>query len=235
MHDECHSRLKQLRWCPVHDRTVQADEVVRGYEYAKGQHVIVTDEDLEGLPVPSKHTIELSAFVEASEIDPVFYEKSYYLEADEVGVKPYALLMRALEEKKLTALAQLALGNKARLCALRPVDGTLMLETLYYPDEISVEQPKMPEVEISDRELGMAFTLIDLLSEDFQPEKYRDGYRDALLGLIEAKIQGQEIVAQAPPPPGEVIDLMAALRASVEAAQRSRDGDGQDEPARRAG
>ena len=139
LHQECNSRLKQLRWCPVCEREVEWGEIIRGFEYAKDQHVIMNDEDFDKLPLPSKHAIELSAFIEADEIDPVYYEKSYYLEADEAGVKPFALLMRSLKEKNLTAIAKIAVRNKERLCALRPLDGTLMLETLFYPDEIRVE------------------------------------------------------------------------------------------------
>src|SRR3990172_6384653 len=155
----------------------------------------MSEEDFEKLPLSSKRTIELTAFVEAREIDPVYYEKSYYLEADEVGAKPFALLMKALIEKNLTAIAKIAVRNKERLCALRPMDGTLMLETLYYPDEIRVERGvELPEVEVSDRELEMAATLIDLLQEPYDPEKYHDDYRAALMQIIEAKLEGQEIV-----------------------------------------
>src|SRR3990170_7591455 len=121
LHRECHSRLKQLRWCPVCEREVEWGEVVRGYEYARDQYVMLTDEDFEKLPLPSKHVIELSAFVEEKEIDPVFYEKSYYLEPAERAEKPYALLLRALEEKKLSATASITIRKKEQLCVLRPL------------------------------------------------------------------------------------------------------------------
>lgn len=223
LHQECGSRLKQLRWCPVCEREVEWGEVARGYEYAKEQHVILTDEDFGKLPLPSKHTIELAAFVKAEEIDPVFYEKSYYLEPEDVGRKPFALLMRALREKQLTAVAKIAIRNKESLCALRPYNGTLMMETLFYPDEISVQKGgEMPQVDVSERELTMAFSLIDLMSEPFQPEQYGDQYRRALTEIIEAKLQGTEIVEAPAAPEGKVVDLMAALRASVEAAKERR-------------
>jgi len=223
LHQECNSRLKQLRWCPVCEREVEWGEIVRGYEWAKDQHVIMTDEDFEKLPLPSKRTIELSAFVKAEEIDPVYYEKSYYLEPDDVGLKPFALLMKALREKGLTAVAKIAIRNKERLCALRPMDGTLMLETLYYPDEIRVERGvELPEVQVSDRELEMASTLIDLLADAFEPEKYEDEYRQALMAIIEAKLQGEEFVEAPAAAPAKVTDLMAALKASVEAAKKRR-------------
>jgi DNA end-binding protein Ku len=222
IHEECGSRIKQVRWCPVDDKEVPYNELARGFEYAKGQHVILTDEDFEKLPLASKHTIELTSFVDASEIDPVYYEKSYYLEPTEVGVKPYALLLRALEEKGLTAVAKLAIRNKERLCALRPAAGTLMLETLFYPDEIREERAQFDDVQISDAEMKMALSLIDAYSEEFEPAKYHDEYREALMELIEAKLSNQEIVVQPEPTPSNVTDLMAALRASVEAAQKAK-------------
>ncbi|MBI1886184.1 MAG: Ku protein [Chloroflexi bacterium] len=221
LHKECGSRLKQLRWCPVCEREVSWDEAGRGYEYARDQHVLLEEEDFARLPLASKHTIQLSAFVDASEIDPIYYERSYYLEPEETGVKPYALLMRALKEKGLTALAKVAVRNKERLCSLRPYNGTLILETMLHPDEIRVEKGEDSDIEVSERELGMAFTLIDLLSEPFDPSKYHDDYREALMEIIQAKLEGQEIV-EAPAAPARVTDLMAALKASVEAAQKGR-------------
>jgi DNA end-binding protein Ku len=233
IHEECGSRIKQVRWCPVDDREVPYDELARGYEYAKGEHVLLSEEDFEKLPLASKHTIELNAFVDAKQIDPIYYEKSYYLEPTEVGVKPYALLMRALEEKGLTAVAKLAIRNKERLCALRPADGTLMLETLYYPDEIRAERTQIEDVKVSDAELKMAFSLIDAYSEDFAPEKYHDEYREALMELIEAKLQNREVVEQPEPAASNVTDLMAALRASVAAAKKAKGEEKEPAPSKR--
>ena len=230
IHEECGGRIKQVRWCPTEEKEIPYDELARGYEYAKGQHVLLTDEDFEKLPLASRHTIELSSFVDAKEIDPIYYEKSYYLEPTEVGVKPYALLLRALDEKGLTAVAKLAIRNKERLCALRPVDGTLMLETLYYPDEIRAERTPIKDVQVSDAELKMAFSLIDAYSEAFAPEKYHDEYREALLELIEAKLENREVVEEPERVASNVTDLMAALRASVEAAQKAKGEE--KEPAR---
>ena len=224
LHKEDGSRLKQLRWCPVHDREVEWSEIVRGYEYAKDEHVIMSDEDFAKLPLPSKHAIELTTFVKAEEIDPVSYEKSYYLEPEETGVKPYALLMRALKDKKLTAVAKIAIRNKERLCALRPSNGTLMLETLYYPDEIrATRELDQPEVKITKKELEMAFSLIDLMAAPFDAEQYQDGYRDALMKVIEAKLQGAEIVAAPAAPEGKIVDLMAALKQSVKSAKERKE------------
>src|SRR5437763_15324778 len=122
LHNECKNRLKQKRWCPVHDREVFQDEVVKAYEYTKDSYVEILDEDLEALPVPSKHAIELTSFVKQAEIDPVYFERTYYLEPDEIGAKPYALLLKALKEKQVSALAKIALRNRESLCVLRAGD-----------------------------------------------------------------------------------------------------------------
>jgi DNA end-binding protein Ku len=237
LHKQDGVRLQQLRWCPEHDRKVEWGEVARGYEYAKDQHVVLTEEDFEKLPLPSKQTVELSAFVKAEEIDPVYYEKSYYLEPDAKGIKPFALLMTALKEKQLTGIAKIAVRNKEQLCALRPMDGTLILETLYYPDEIRVEKTELPETKISEKELDMAYTLIDLLTEEFEPEKYGDEYREALMQVIEAKLEGEELPEVVAAGPAKVTDIMSALRASVEAAKKRKKGEAEEEeeeePARR--
>jgi DNA end-binding protein Ku len=220
LHKKCGSRIKMQRFCPNDEEVVGLDEIERGYEYARDQYVVLNEDDFEKIPLPSKHTIDLAAFVKDDEIDPVFYEKSYYLEPDEVGVKPFALLMKALKKKGLTAVAKLAIRNKERLCALRPYDGTLMLETLYYPDEVRVQKgADAPETKVTEKELDMAFSLIDLMTEDFKPQEFKDNYREALMEVIQAKLEGQEIVEAPAPAEGKVIDLMAALKASVEAAK----------------
>ena len=221
LHATCGTRLKQVRWCPTDEAEVPWNETARGYEYAKGQYVVLTEEDFEKLPLPSKHTIEISAFVAENEIDPVFYERSYYLAPDERAEKPYALLMQALDEKKLAAVAAITIRKKEQLCVLRPQAGVMMMETLYYPDEIRAQ----PEVEtkgakVTGRELEMAFTLIELLRKPFDPEEYKDHYREALEQLIEAKLEGKEVVTSPEVRETKVIDLADALRRSVEAAKK---------------
>lgn len=221
LHSTCGTRLKQVRWCPTDEVEVPWSETVRGYEYAKGQYVILTDEDFEKLPLPSRHTIDLSAFVSESEIDPVYYERSYYLEPDERGEKPYALLLKALEKKGLAALATITMRKKEQLCAIRPRDGVILLETLFYPDEIrKAPAVDLDGVRVNDRELDMAFTLIELLRKPFDPEEYHDHYREALEQLIEAKMEGREVVASPEERDTKVIDLADALRRSVEQARK---------------
>ncbi len=226
LHDKDNSRIKEVKWCPVEDKPVDWDELVRGYEYAKGKYVKMTDEDFESLPLPSKHTIDVSAFVQSAEIDPVYYEKSYYLEPDEAAAKPFVLFMRALTDKQMVAVATITIRNKERLCALRPLGGTLMLDTLLYPDEIRVSaDSELPKAKISKPEIDMAHNLIDIMTKPFNPEEYHDHYREALKKVIEAKLEGHELV-EAPElaAPGKVIDLMEALRASVENAGTGKRG-----------
>ncbi len=226
LHKECKSRLKQKRWCPVDDREVFMDEIVKAYEYSKDSYVEITDEDLEALPLPSKHTIELTSFVQQVEIDPVYFERTYYLEPEQVGAKPYALLLRALKTKQVSAVAKIALRNKESLCVIRASENNvLMLETLYYPDEVrTADLPSTPDVMVSQPELAMALSLVEMLQEPFDPNQYSDNYRMALLDVIEAKRNGQEIVAQPEAPLPQTVDLMAALKASLEAAKKSKTG-----------
>jgi DNA end-binding protein Ku len=221
LHSTCGTRLQQKRWCPTEDVEVPWEEVVRGYEYTKGEYVTLSDEDFEKLPLPSRHTIAINAFVQAAEIDPVYYEKSYFLEPDARGEKAYALLLRALSERNLTGIAAITMRKKEQLCALRGQEGTLTPETLFYPDEVELERGvDLGKVNIDERELDMAFKLIDLLRKPFEPEEYRDHYREALAELIDAKLEGKEVVTSPPPKDTKVIDLADALARSVAAARK---------------
>jgi DNA end-binding protein Ku len=221
LHAKDGTRLKQIRWCPTDEAEVPWNETARGYEYAKGQYVVLTDDDFEKLPLPSRHTIDISAFVEESEIDPIYFEKSYYLEPGERAQKPYALLLRALEEKSLTAIATVTMRNKEQLCAIRAKGGVILLETLYYPDEIRKNiEVDLDGVKVNDKELDMAYTLIELLHKPFDPEEYHDHYREALEQLIEAKLEGKEVVTSPEEKETRVLDLADALRRSVEAARK---------------
>jgi DNA end-binding protein Ku len=182
---------------------------------------VLTDEDFEKLPLPSKHTIDLSAFVEEKEIDPVYYERSYYLEPTERSEKPYALLLQALQKKNLIAIATITIRKKEQLCAIRAHEGTIMLETLFYPDEIRNERGvDVGNAKVSDRELEMAFTLIDIFRKPFDPSEYQDHYREALAELIEAKLEGKQVVQAPAAKETRVLDLADALKRSVEAAKK---------------
>ncbi len=223
LHATCGTKLQQKRWCPTDEVEVPWNETARGYEFTKGEYVMLTEEDFDKLPLPSRHTIELSGFVQEQEIDPVFYERSYYLEPGERAEKPYALLLKALEEKKLSAVAAITIRKKEQLCVLRAHQGSIMLETLYYPDEIRQERGvDLDRVKVSERELEMAFTLIELLKKPFDPSEYRDHYREALAELIERKLEGKQVVTAPPARGTRVIDLAEALKRSVEAARKGR-------------
>lgn len=231
LHAADNSPIKLVRRCSSDGKDLETDEIVKGYEYAKDRYILVDESDLEKLPIPSKHTIELTAFVASEEIDPVFYEKSYHVEPEELGRKPFALLVKALEEKKLNAVGKIAIRTKERLCSLRPRNGSLMLETLFYSDEIKPPDFETPEVKVSEAEMKVAYALIDLLHEPFDPTKYRDEYREGLMSIIEAKLEGHEFVApEEPAAAAPAVDLMAALRASVEAAKK-RKGEAEPSPA----
>ncbi len=222
---ETHTRVRMLRWDPEEECEVPYDEIVKGYEYAKDRYVVLENEDFEKLPLPTKHTITLTAFVNEEEIDPIHYERSYYLEPAETGQKPYSLLIRAMQLKGLIAVAKVAIRTRERLCALRARDDQLILETLYYPDEIRDPGESFTVEEVSEQEMEMARALIEMLEEPFDPTRYRDGYREALMAIINAKLEGQELAVPEEAAAQPAVDLMAALRASVEAARARKEGE----------
>jgi len=223
LHSPCKSRISQQRWCPVCNRQVEYSELEKGYEVSKGQYVIVTKEELDALPLPSKQTVTLTSFVEKADIDMVYHDVSYYVEPDPKAQRPFSLLMRALVDKNRIGIGKIALRNKERLCALRPVGGVLMLDTLLYPDEIRVAtDTPLPSTEVSPQELAMAGSLIDMMAQKFDPAEHKDQYREALEKVINDKTlslgAGEEIPA-APAASNTLPDLMEALRASVENMQ----------------
>ncbi len=235
LHAACSSRLQQKRWCPSCDREVPWDEIVRGYQYTKDRYVLLSDDDFDQLPLASKHTISLSAFVDHEEIDPIYFEKTYFLEPDATGTKPFALLWHALTREKQVGIAKIALREKERLCVLRPHEGTIAIETLYYPDEVLQPNVDVSTTDVPDRELDLAVQIIAHLKESFEPEKYRDEYRDTLTQLIEAKVQGEEPVFAPEAEAGNIIDLMAALRKTLESAKKgpAEEEEAEEKPKRR--
>ncbi|HTQ08507.1 MAG TPA: Ku protein [Fimbriimonadaceae bacterium] len=226
LHKTCGSRVKYQKWCPHDEVVVPNDEIVRGYEYSKGSYVLMTEEDFEDVPVPTKHTLEVTAFVKAEEIDPIYYDTTYYLEAEEAGRKPFALLMKAAREKGVLALGKIALRNKESLCVIREGnDGGVMLETLFFPDEIRkpVDQG-LGDVKIEEKEMKMASSLIEMLEESFDPSQYKDEYREALMRRIEDKVAGKEVQHAPEAAPAKVVDLMEALKKSLEEAKKKKTG-----------
>lgn len=223
VHAVCGSRIRLQKFCPACERVVESSELVKGYEYSKNHFAILSDEDFEAVPVPTRHTITVLSFVKQAEVDPVYFDKAYHIEPSEAGKKPFALLARALQEKGVAALGKIALRNRENLCLVRLSEGGLMLETLHFPDEIKPGSAlRLDKVELDQREVQMALSLVDLLADDFRPENFRDEYREALLARIEAKVQGKELREAPAPTESKVIDLMEALRASVEAAKKTK-------------
>jgi DNA end-binding protein Ku len=198
---------------------VDNDDIVRGFEVEKGRYVPLDDEDLDRLDVELTKTIDICDFVDLDEIDPIYFRKAYYLEPQDGAEKPYRLLTRALEETGKVAIAKIVIRNKQHLAALRPSNGTLVLETMYYADE--VRQPeRVGGGRLAKPEVELAKSLVENLSAKFDPNKYDDTYRKELLQLLRAKAKGKELPEPEQEPEGEVVDLMAALRESVERTQK---------------
>jgi DNA end-binding protein Ku len=222
----------RIRYRKVSDQSgeeVPADQIVRGYEISKGRYVRVEDEEIQTLRPKGSHAIEIEEFVDLDEIDPIYFEQPYYLVPDKRGLKAYKLLEDAMRDLNKVAIGRIVLRSKERLVAIRPVDGVLCVETMRYADEVVARATVLPEseedVEVSERELTMAKQLVEsLASEGFDPTKYHDEYREQLLDLIQRKAAGEEIVAEpATEAPAKVLDLVAALEASLAKAATAKD------------
>jgi DNA end-binding protein Ku len=201
-------------------KSVPPEEIVRGFEITKGQYVPLEDEDLDRLDIELTHSIDICDFVSLDEIDPIFYRKAYYLLPQDGAEKPYRLLVRALEETEKVGIAKVVIRNKQHLAALRAHDGRLILETMYYADEIREPDAVDSKGKLQKAEVEMAKSLVENLSDSFKPDKYDDDYRRELLTLIRAKAKGKDLPEPQGPEDGEVIDLMAALRESVEQTKK---------------
>jgi DNA end-binding protein Ku len=236
LHEECLTRVNQRLWCPFHEREVTRAEIVKGYEWSKGEYVVVNDEDLEKLPLSTTHAVEILDFVERKALPPgtLFVKQAYYFEPEDTGRKPYVLMRKAMQQTDTVAIGKVAVRDKEHLAAIsikesrdgEESDGSFLLNTLYWPDEIrTTSELKIPtdqDVQIADRELKMAVSLVENLIADYRPEQYRDNYREALLEVINAKIEGRETAA-APVPQPKLGDLLDQLKASVEATKKRRE------------
>jgi DNA end-binding protein Ku len=223
LHATCKTPLKRPYMCPVCNTPVESKDMVKGYEYGKGNYVLLNEEEMDAVEVETSKAVSVLGFVDVDEIGPLFYEKSYYLGPEETSVKPFELLRQALVRTDKVALAQATLWKKEHLVALRPIGTGLVLTVLFYVNEVKgpPEIPMTRPIVIADEELELATKLISELTREFDPAKYNDRYREALLNVIEAKVTGKEIEA----PPKVVVaptqDLMAALRASLEAVKKA--------------
>jgi DNA end-binding protein Ku len=222
LHDEDGGRIRMKRVCSVDGEEVSYEHIVKGYEYEKDRYVILSDDDFEAVPVESSRAIDIQQFVDLEEIDPMMYKKSYYLVPEETGAKAYALLREALNRSGKVGVAKVSFRDKEHLAALRFRDEAFVLETMYWPDEI--READFGGIDVSTKvrpnELEMAQTLIDNLTADWDPAEFKDEYREAMLGIVEAKINGEEIEVVEAEPTAKVVDLMEALKASVAAAKK---------------
>ncbi len=230
-------RIAQKRVDSVTNEEVQYEDIVKGYELTKEHYVVITPDELEALDPEKSRTIDIEDFVDIEDIDPIYYDHPYYLVPDKGAAKAYGLLLQAMQESDKVAVARVVLRSKEQLVAIRPAaGGVLMMETMIFADEVVPAEeiddlPAAKELKVSDREVKMAQQLIDSLSSDFEPEKYRDEYREKVLELIERKAAGEEIAVQPEAPePKKVPDLMAALEASLAAVKGDSGDDGKAEP-----
>jgi DNA end-binding protein Ku len=218
-------RIRFRRFCSVCGEEVPYEDVVKGYELSTGEMVILDDEDLADLPLPSTKSIEVLHFAPADQLDPILFNRSYYVEPEAAGARAYVLLRDALEQSGRIAIAQVALRQRESLATLRSRDGVLVLETLLWPDEVrAAEFPFLEQdIEVRPQELTMAASLIDSMTSDFDPDAHHDGYREALIEVVEAKIQGRELAQPSPLEiaAGPSTSLADALKASLAAAQQS--------------
>jgi DNA end-binding protein Ku len=220
LHKECRTPVKMVRTCPHCNREVSWDEVVKGVEYAKGKYVILENDELEAVSPDPNRAIEIIDFVELKEIDPIYFDKTYYLGAQDENNRAYALLRQALKESGKIGVAKVTIRSKQSMAVIRVYGNCLVMETIFYPDEVRdyKQIPYVPEEsELPEKELKMAVQLIEQLTTPFDPEKYKDDYRTALEEIIEKKIGEEETVEVQDRRPEKVVDLMEALQASLAA------------------
>ena len=215
LHKECHSRLKQPLFCPVHNRIVERSEVVKGYEYEKDQYVLFTEEELDKIEPPSAKVMEILEFVKLGEMDPLYFDSSYYVSPEDAGVKAYQLLMQAMEESGYGAVAKLTMHQREHIVIIRPGTKGMTLHTMFYSNEIRAAEAVPGKVELKDQEKKLAQQLIESLAAPFEPQKYRDEYQENVRVMIAAKLRGQEVTEVAQPHMAPVIDLMEALKKSL--------------------
>lgn len=221
LHKADHSRVKQVLFCQAEDKAIPRSEIVKGYEYEKDHYVVIEDEEIKKVAPPSARVMEILEFVKAADVDPIYLETSYYMAPDEAGEKPYALLFEVLRKTGYAGIAKITMHNREHIVVLRPGQHGVLLHTMYYNHEIrKVDEFRTDLDLVKEKELALATTLIETLAADFDPGKYQDTYRENLLGLIEAKKQGQEVVATPEPQAAKVIDILEALKQSLALAKK---------------
>ncbi|HEX2926840.1 MAG TPA: Ku protein [Ruminiclostridium sp.] len=225
IHKECHTPVKYKKMCPACNKEVQPEDIVRGYEYEPGKYVIITSEDFESLQVKSEKTVEIVDFVKLEEVDPVYFDKTYFLAPQETGGKAYTLLREALGQKEKIAVAKITIRDRESLAVIRVYKNVLVLETIFYPDEVkdSAQVPGIPEnAKTTPAELDMATQLIENLTTAFDPSKYVDTYREKLIEHINAKVEGKQVVARKEVEKENVVSLMEALKQSIQLSKETK-------------
>src|SRR5438067_2649303 len=231
LHRTDHHRVKQQLICPLDNTVLDRSEIVKGYEFRKNEYVVIEPEEIKKIEPKTAKTMEILEFVKTSDVDPIYFESSYYMMPEEAGRRPYALLSKALEESEYVAIAKLTMHNREYTVFLRPTQGGLMLHTMYYSEEVrQLEGFGRPDVELKEGEVKIAHQLIEALAGEWDPEKYHDAFQENLKKLIEAKLEGQEVQpVEKPKKMAPVVDLMAALKQSL------AEMEGKKKPAARAG
>jgi DNA end-binding protein Ku len=227
LHRECGTPIKQKRWCPLHEREVEPEELVKGWEVAKGEYVLVEESDLESVALQRSQSIEILRFVELAEVDPVYFDRTYYLApaAADAQRRPYVLLLRAMQESGMAAVGKFVLWGKENLCLIRAQGDTLLLELLFFAEDVRAKneiEEAVSTVEVKKPELQLAQQVIDSLVGEWKIEDFENEYRRDLRAMLEAKLAGEEIARPEPVAETPVIDLMEALRRSVADAQEAK-------------
>ena len=216
LHKDDHSRIKQVTYCQAEDKPVPRSDLVKGYEYEKDHYVVVEDEEIKKVAPKTAKVMEILEFVKADQVDPIYLESSYYMAPDEGGEKPYALLFEALRRSNYYGVAKIAMHNREHIIILRPGAKGILSHTMYYADEIrQVDEFRTDTSLVKDKELDLAKMLISSLEADFEPQKYKDTYRENLQKMIEAKIEGRKVVETPETKVAPVIDIMEALKRSL--------------------
>jgi DNA end-binding protein Ku len=231
LHRECGTPIKQKRWCPLHERDVDGDELVKGWEFSKGQYVIVDESDLEGVALQRSQSIEIMRFVELTDVDPIYFDRTYYLAPAQAPAqrRPYVLLLEAMRDSGMAAVGKFVLWGKENLCLIRPLGDSLALQTLFYAEDVRSRaeiEEAVDETDVKGPELELARQVIASLVGEWDPDEFENEHRRDLRTMLEAKLAGEEITHPEPVPETPVVDLMEALRRSVAEARERRPSDG---------
>jgi DNA end-binding protein Ku len=221
LHKHDGSRIKQVLFCQAEDKPIPRSEIVKGFEYEKDRYVVIEDEEVKKVAPVTAKVMEILEFVKNDQIDPIYLETSYYMAPDEAGEKPYALLFEALRKTGYAGVAKIAMHNREHIVVLRPGKNGVLMHTMYFTHEIrQVDEFRTDLNLVKEKELALATNLIEALAGEFEPQKYKDNYRENLLQMIEAKKQGQEVVATPEPQQAKVVDILEALKASLAQAKK---------------